>query len=151
VSCAAIRLARYNAENVKTESAQKAFSGLPSPGAAAAMVALLALHEDWRHSGYALWGLDWVSISRWVLTVAALALGLLMVSRLDYKHIFNVYVRRKRPPIHLIWLILILGLAWYSFELLLVLLTFTYVLSGPITTIIRRLRRRSDQPHLAPP
>jgi CDP-diacylglycerol--serine O-phosphatidyltransferase len=130
VSCAAIRLARYNAENVKSESAQKKFSGLPSPGAAAAVVALLALHEDLRHTGFVRWDVDWANVSRWVIAGSALVLGLLMVTRLDYVHVFNVYVRRKQPPWHL-FLVAGLGvLAWYWFELLLVVAAFGYVLSG---------------------
>jgi CDP-diacylglycerol--serine O-phosphatidyltransferase len=132
LSCAAIRLARYNAENIRTEAAQRAFSGLPSPGAAAAVVALLALHEHLRHTGFAAWGVNWPGVSRWIIALTAFAVGLLMVSRFDYVHVFNVYLARKRPPTHLVWLIVILGLGWYSFELLLVALTLAYVLSGPV-------------------
>ncbi|MFH1749146.1 MAG: CDP-alcohol phosphatidyltransferase family protein [Planctomycetota bacterium] len=138
VVCAAIRLARYNVENIQSESAQSAFSGLPSPGAAAAVIALLALHEHLRHTGFAGWGVDWANVSRWLIALTAFSVGLLMISRLDYVHVFNVYVRRKRPPTHLLWLIVILVGAWYSFELLLVALAFAYVLSGLILNIIRR-------------
>lgn len=137
-SCAAIRLARYNAENVKSEAAQRAFSGLPSPGAAAALAALLILHENLHDRHFAAWGVDWPSVLRWFMAVTAFAIGLLMVSRVDYVHMFNVYVRRKRPPTHLVWLIVILGLGWYSFELLLVVVAFGYVLSGPIRGYFRR-------------
>ena len=135
LSCAAIRLARYNAENIKTEAAQKAFSGLPSPGAAAAVAALLAYHEHVRQSEYTLWGINWPGDLRWVIALACFVLGLLMISRLDYVHVFNVYVRRKRPPTHLVWLIVILSLGWYSFELLLVVLAFGYVISGLIANV----------------
>lgn len=135
--CAAIRLARYNAENVKSEEGQRAFSGLPSPGAAAAIVALLALHERLRTSGFDVGGVDWPAVSRWLIAGASFALGLLMVSRLDYVHVFNVYFRRKHPPTHLVWLIVILGLGWYSFELLLVTLALGYVLSGIVLWLAR--------------
>lgn len=141
LSCAAIRLARYNAENVRAEAAQRAFSGLPSPGAAAAVVALLALHEHLRLTANATWGVDWANISRWVIAGTALAVGLLMVSRLDYVHVFNVYVGRKRPPTDLVWLILVLALGWYSFEALLVVLAFTYLASGIVLHLLRRGRR----------
>ncbi len=137
VSCAAIRLARYNAENVKSESAQKKFSGLPSPGAAAAVVALLALHEDLRHSGFDRWDVDWANVSRWVIAGSALILGLLMVTRLDYVHVFNVYVRRKQPPWHLFLLAGLAALAWYWFELLLVVAAFGYVISGLVMNVNR--------------
>ncbi len=53
-------------------------------------------------------------------------------------HVFNVYFRRKRPPAHLVWLIVIIGIAWYSFELLLVVLAFAYILSGIVVTLGRR-------------
>ena len=146
VSCAAIRLARYNAENVRSELAQHAFSGLPSPGAAAAVVALLALHEHLRHEGFTLWGVDWTSVSRWLIALTAFTVGLLMVSRLDYVHVFNIYVRRKHPPTHLVWLIAIIGLGWYSFELLLVVLAFAYVISGLILNWTQRSRVSATVP-----
>lgn len=144
VSCAAIRLARYNAENVKSEQAQKAFSGLPSPGGAAALIALLALHEQVRYAEFSLWGVDWLLAVRWVTMLTALGAGLLMVSRLDYPHLFNTYVRRKQPLSHLVWLIVILALAWFSFELLLVLLGLGYVLSGLVVNLWARFRRREE-------
>jgi len=140
-ACAAIRLARYNAENVKTEAAQRAFSGLPSPGAAAAVVALLVLHETLRDAeASAGWHVDWANVSRWAIAATAFVVGLLMVSRLDYVHVFNVYVGRRRPPTHLVWLIGILALGWYSFELLLDMLAFAYVFSGLLMYITRRGR-----------
>ena len=142
VGCAAIRLARYNAENVKTEAAQQAFCGLPSPGAAAAVVALLALHEHLRDTGFAGWGVDWANVSRWLIALTVFGVGLLMVSRLDYVHVFNVYIHRRHPPTHLVWLIVILGLGWYSFELLLVALASAYVFSG----LLLNLRHRSRKP-----
>lgn len=152
VVCAAIRLARYNAENVESEAAQHAFSGLPSPGAAAAVVALLALHEHLRQTGFAGWGVDWANVLRWLIALTAFGVGLLMVSRLDYLHVFNVYVRRKRPPTHLVWLIVILVLGWYSFELLLVVLAFGYVFSGLVLNLVRRARRSEpDVPEPADP
>jgi len=147
LSCAAIRLARFNAENIKSEEGQKVFSGLPSPGAAATIAALLALHEHLRSTGFDAWGVDWPSISRWVLAITAFVVGLLMVSRFDYVHVFNVYVRKRHPPTHLVWLVIVLGLAWKSFELLLVLLAFGYVISGLVFGWMRR-RGGTSSPHL---
>jgi CDP-diacylglycerol--serine O-phosphatidyltransferase len=146
VSGAAIRLARFNAENVHTEAAQKRFSGLPSPGAAAAVVSLLALHEHLRHIGFFGWGVDWANVSRWVIAATAFGVALLMISRLDYVHVFNVYVRRKRPPTHLVWLVIIMGIGWYSFELLLVVLAFAYVISGIVANIAHRRLAAEEHP-----
>jgi len=148
LSCAAIRLARYNAENIRSEAAQRAFSGLPSPGAAAVVVSLVALHEHLRSVSVAAAASGWLNLSRWLLAAAAFGVGLLMVSRVDYVHVFNVYLRRKHPPTRLIWLVVILGLGWKSFELLLVALAGAYVLSGPVAAAARLVRRR---PAAGPP
>lgn len=148
VSCAAIRLARYNAENVRDESAQKKFSGLPTPGAAAALIALLILHESLyaKELGGAatVWTVDWAGVVRWVIAVFTFGLGILMVSRLDYVHVFNMYVRRHHPPTHLVWLLVVVGLAWYSPPVLLVVLAYAYVISGLVLNIRRRRRRLAD-------
>ncbi len=142
LSCAAIRLARYNAENIKSESAQKHFSGLPVPGAAAAFVAMLVLHEDLIKPGDEGWdSADAAWVLRWIIPPVVFALGILMVSRLDYVHVFNVYVRRKQPPIHLVWLLLAIGIAFYSPQVLLVLAAFAYVFSGPLLGRKRQVKK----------
>lgn len=142
VSCAAIRLARYNAENVKEQDAQSSFRGLPVPGAAAALVALLVLHEDLVYEQAAALGVDWASVARYALGPAAFMLGLLMVSRLDYVHVFNEYFRRERPLIHLVWLVVLIGIGMFSPQILLLVLATVYVLSG----VVVRLARRSKSP-----
>lgn len=137
-SCAAIRLARYNAENVKTESSLRAFTGLPVPGAAAAVVSLLVLHEDLVHNARGTFLEQWAWAIRWSIGPVLFGLGLLMVSRLDYVHVVNVYVRRERPLSHLVWLVVLIGVGWYSFQVLLVVVSFTYVISGLVLNVMRR-------------
>jgi CDP-diacylglycerol--serine O-phosphatidyltransferase len=139
VSCAAIRLARFNAENIQDATTQKRFSGLPVPGAAAAVVAVMLLHADLLTISWPASAPDWAALARGGLGPLLFVLGLLMVSRLDYVHVFNVYVRRQHPPTHLVWLVAVVALAWYWMQILLVLLAFTYVLSGIVLSIRRRL------------
>lgn len=149
VSCAAIRLARYNAENISDESAQKRFSGLPSPGAAAAFAALLLLHEDLFY--FPPWGdTTWAYATRWVLGPAALCLGMLMVSRLNYVHFFNVYARREHPPTHLVWLLFAAAIGWFSPQILIVVLAYAYVLSGPLLSLLSARRRTAERVHATP-
>jgi len=143
VSCAAIRLARFNVENTADASVQKKFSGLPVPGAAAAMVALLVLHEDPAYTG------AWAVGVRAAIGGVAYVLGLLMVSRLDYVHVFNVYVRRRQPPTHLLWLLVIAAIGWYSTSLLLVVMAYAYLLSGLVLNW-RRLRPAGTTARAAP-
>jgi len=126
VSCAAILLARFNVENVKDESAQKKFSGLPVPGAAAGVVALLLLHEDVFYMSSA----DWAGAVRWAIGPAAFGLGLLMIGRVSYVHVVNIYLRREHPPSHLIILVVLIGIGWYSPQILMVVLASAYVFSG---------------------
>lgn len=130
VSCAAIRLARYNAENIEEESAQSRFRGLPTPGAAAMMVALFVLQADLAHGDAALFGLNLADALRRGMGVAAFLLGILMISRLDYVHVFNEYVRREHPPMHLVGLVILVGIGILSPQILLAVLATIYVLSG---------------------
>lgn len=148
ISCAAIRLARYNAENVQAESGTRKFSGLPTPGAAAVMVGLLAFHEHVVLIGGEALGVNWASVIRWALIPTAVVLGLLMVSRMDYVHVFNVYVRRDQPPIHLIAIVAALAIGWiFSLSGLITVLAVSYVLSGVVLNI---LRIRSSVPPAVP-
>lgn len=128
-SCAAIRLARYNAENVKSESAQRLFRGLPTPGAAAALIALILFHESLAqqprpNAVYGPLALR-LAIGAW-----AFVLGMLMISRLDYVHVMNVYARRDQPPAYLVGLVILIALLWYWPAIVLVVIAFVYVGSG---------------------
>ncbi|MHC4596343.1 MAG: CDP-diacylglycerol--serine O-phosphatidyltransferase, partial [Planctomycetota bacterium] len=46
MSCAAIRLARFNVENEEDETAHMSFVGLPSPAAAGVIVSLVIFHQE---------------------------------------------------------------------------------------------------------
>jgi CDP-diacylglycerol--serine O-phosphatidyltransferase len=151
VACAAIRLARYNAENVKDESGQRRFLGLPTPGAAAALVSLIFLHEDIAYSGPGPASI-WANSLRWVIAPVAFCLGMLMISRIENVHIFNVYFRREHPPVHLVWILVALGIWWFSPQILMVALAYTYVFSGILLNAQRwRRRRRAGTIRSAPP
>jgi CDP-diacylglycerol--serine O-phosphatidyltransferase len=145
VSCAAIRLARYNAENIQEEAAQKRFRGLPVPGAAAGMVAMLVLHEDLVFEQSMWLGIDWATGVRWAIGPVAFLLGILMVSRLDYVHVFNEYVHREHPPIHLVWLVLLVAIGFLSPQILLAVVATAYILSGVVLSLTRRRRKSSPE------
>ena len=139
VSCAAIRLARYNAENVKDESAQRKFSGLPSPAAAGAFAALLLLHEDLiQPPGAVEFGIDWARLLLWAIAPAIFGLGLLMVSRLNYVHVVNRYLKRDQPLFYLIGLVILGMLLWLYPQIMLVIIAYSYVLSGIVASLGRK-------------
>ncbi len=134
LSCAAIRLARYNVENVRDESGQRRFSGLPVPGAAGVVAALLILHEDYVGSpGFA----GWIRVCFGPLL---LALGLLMVGRIDYVHVFNLYARREQPPFHLVVMVVVLVALWWWTQEVLAVVALAYLFSGLVFGL------RSDPP-----
>jgi hypothetical protein len=65
-----------------------------------------------------------------------------MVSRLEHVHVFNAYVRREQPLMHLVWLVVIIGLALYWLQALLIGIAAAYVLSGLAMNLLRTIERR---------
>jgi CDP-diacylglycerol--serine O-phosphatidyltransferase len=72
----------------------------------------------------------------------AVVLGILMVSNLRYSHVLNQLVRGRRPVSHLVMVLLTLALAVVLREIILPVGFGAYALSGPVTGIWRRLRKR---------
>jgi len=92
MSCAIIRLARFNVENEEDESAHMSFMGLPTPAAAGVVVSLVILHQE---------ELPTVNVIVYALPFLALGMAALMVSRVRYPHVLNQYLRGKKPFAHL--------------------------------------------------
>ena len=128
---AALRLATYNVHaTLKTKSSSDRFSGLPSPGAAAALcVAVLFLKSRF--------GADEESLKlagRYLPFLAAF-LGLMMTSKVPYIHagkwLMSIRRNRKKLPLVLVAIAILIcfrmsGLAF---------LTGAYILSGPVLLI----------------
>ena len=134
--CAALRLARFNVETSPEESAHHGFKGLPSPGAAGAVISVILLHDHLDHAEM------WPRVAG-VLTRAypllTLAIALLMVSRIPYTHAVSSFFRR-RPIGHVVLLLLLLPLLIVYSELTLFFLAWAFVLSGPIRALFHRGR-----------
>ena len=133
LACAALRLARFNVEHASNSAAHTAFSGLPSPGAAVVLAALILLHE---HLGPAV--RPFLSES---LPFVALGLGLLMVSRVRYVHLANAYLRGRRPFEQVVALVFVLAFFWWYKELTLAVVVCAYAFSGPVVAVVGRFRR----------
>lgn len=101
ISCAAIRLARFNVENDENEAAHMSFAGLPSPAAAGVIISVVLFHQDQAP------GID---LLVYALPLLAFSVGILMVSRIRYPHVLNLYLRGKQPFDYLIRVLLALGL-----------------------------------------
>jgi len=151
LSCGALRLARFNVENVPDESAHFYFKGLPIPGAAAAVASLVLLldnlagiEQGWRSSPWLLAAIGTT------LPVVTLLAGLLMVSRFTYTHVVNHYIRGKRSFNYLVKLIIIALAAMVQPYLTLACVTTAYALSGPVGTLLNRSKAHQIPPSPPP-
>jgi CDP-diacylglycerol--serine O-phosphatidyltransferase len=124
ISCAAIRLARFNVENEEDESAHMSFIGLPTPAAAGVIVSLVIFHQEtmleFAGSGRLYAFIE--SALVYSLPLLMLGVAVLMVSRIRYPHILNQYIKGKKPFAHLIRVLLFLGLIIWSRQAALVLI-----------------------------
>jgi CDP-diacylglycerol---serine O-phosphatidyltransferase len=113
LSGAVIRLARFNVENEENEMAHMSFVGLPSPAAAGVVVSLIIFHQEQVPS---------LDVIIYALPLITLGVGVLMVSRVPYPHVVNVYLRGKKPFGSLIRGLLFLGLVWWNIQTAMVLI-----------------------------
>jgi CDP-diacylglycerol--serine O-phosphatidyltransferase len=133
--CAALRLARFNVENTHDESSHVWFKGLPSPGAAATVAALVTLYEEvLRRNHDSAYG----DVLLWIMPAITLAVGLLMVSRIRYAHLANRYLRGRHPLSMLFWVMLALAAFLVYPQLMLAAATTLYAASGPAGWLYRR-------------
>jgi CDP-diacylglycerol--serine O-phosphatidyltransferase len=141
ISCAAIRLARFNVENEEDESAHMSFMGLPTPAAAGVIVSLVIFHQE---------TLPTLAIIC-VLPFLALGISILMVSRIRYPHILNQYLRGKKPFSYLMRVLLLLAFVWWNIQVALVLIFCGFAANSfvrwlyfrvPISRSIAKLRHK---------
>ncbi|HZL37934.1 MAG TPA: CDP-diacylglycerol--serine O-phosphatidyltransferase [Tepidisphaeraceae bacterium] len=145
VSCAAIRLARFNVSNEHGEQHHFSFLGLPSPGAGAAVAGLVLMQQDlWEHAtltGSAL-AHHLSSVCVWLLPFVVLLSGLLMVSAIRYPHLINRHLRGRRSIGRLLMVLAALLLLVIVHRYTLGIATLAYVLWGLCSSSYLRLRRK---------
>jgi CDP-diacylglycerol---serine O-phosphatidyltransferase len=139
VSCAALRLARYNVSNEHGEQYHFSFLGLPSPGAAAAVAGLVSMQQYL--VGRAQWAAD---VCVGILPLVVLATGLLMISTIRYPHLINRYLRGKRPIGRLIAVVVGILVLIVAHQFAIGIFTVGYAFWGPINYGYWRLRRKSE-------
>lgn len=142
MSCAAIRLARFNVSNEHGEQHHYSFLGLPSPGAGAAVAAFILMHQDLYLHRSDSWVAGYLAtLCITLLPVVVLITGLLMVSTIRYPHLVNRYLRGRRSIGRLlavlIGLLLIISVHRYTLGIA----TLVYVFWGMATSSYRRLWR----------
>jgi CDP-diacylglycerol---serine O-phosphatidyltransferase len=154
-SCAAIRLARFNVSNEHGEQHHYSFLGLPSPGAAGAVVGFVLMQQDLRK-----WAIEnngspalhlLADICVYALPALVVVCGLLMVSAIRYPHVVNKYLRGRRPITRLLMGVVVILLLFVAHRYALAIGCAAYALYGPVMQFYLWSRRKSEttQPAVA--
>lgn len=140
MSCAILRLARFNVETTPDDSSHEEFKGLPSPAAAGFVAAFVLLY--WRLNG------DKPSsagdVLPRILPFVVLVAGLLMISRLRYVHMVNRLFKGHHPFAGLIEVLLVVLLIALNPQMTLFLAFFSYAAVGPVRYLRSRLGPRVE-------
>lgn len=137
VSGAALRLAKFNTQIDDPTIDKRYFYGLASPTAAALIAGTI-----WVFASYDLskaWG-------AWVLTIALIGVGLLMVSNVRYFSFKTLGVKRKVPFIAMPAMIMIFAMVLLEPAIVLLSMAATYTVSG-LAIELWHLKQHKKRPH----
>lgn len=137
--CCATRLARFNVKTTE-DSSLGAFSGLPSPGAGAALVAIPYCFQTQVTS----------ASETTLLMVYTLIIAAFMVLPVAYSSVKKIQLSDNDPRLVLVGLATVVALLWkFNNEMILVVAT-AYAWSGPIVHLLSRFKRDgSDKKNIA--
>lgn len=133
VACVALRLSKYNTSVILGKKDGPLFSGLPCPGAAAALCTVVLLYTS-----------DTVGLGNVLvlLPLYAVFVSILMISPIRYVHmgLWLPTVRRSPLRMALLLVVLAVGAVWPVYTLCAVVNGYT--LSGPVMALYRKIWRR---------
>jgi CDP-diacylglycerol--serine O-phosphatidyltransferase len=133
VICGALRLARFNIQKDSVDA--KFFNGLPIPAAACSIASLVLF------TGV----LGGIAGGKPIIIIIMIyVLSFLMVSTVNYPSFKEVNIRHRKPFNALVSIILIFTVIAYKPQVMLFIIMFSYVLSGPVVTFYRLHRKRSQ-------
>ncbi|WP_372865626.1 CDP-diacylglycerol--serine O-phosphatidyltransferase [Spongiibacter sp.] len=139
VSCAALRLARFNTQ---IDTADKNFfTGLASPAAAAVMagVVWVSAEEGWV-------GSDLPTELAVLVGVLMAFVGMLMIVNVRYNSFKGIDFKGRVPFVVMILVVLAFGLVSVDPARILLGLVLVYALSGPVQAIYRRAKGSASTP-----
>ncbi|VAV84393.1 CDP-diacylglycerol--serine O-phosphatidyltransferase @ Archaetidylserine synthase [hydrothermal vent metagenome] len=136
VVCGALRLARYNVEAPSVGS--KRFNGLPIPAAAAFIAATVLLFH---YIGQA-------QIPKHIaIPVIVYCLAFLMISNVKFHSFKELNFTKRMPFILLVGAVFLLILIAAEPQVMLFILTFGYVVSGPVMWIVGKRKKEVSYVH----
>jgi CDP-diacylglycerol--serine O-phosphatidyltransferase len=130
VTCGALRLARFNVQIASAE--KRYFIGLPIPAAADVIAATVLL--------FYFFGGEGAANKHILMPILIYAVAALMVSEVRYYSFKEIRFHHRHPFGVLLGLIMLLVLTIGAPEAMLFLIISGYALSGPVMTLVRRLR-----------
>jgi CDP-diacylglycerol--serine O-phosphatidyltransferase len=146
-ACAAMRLARFNAETDEDDDHMH-FSGLPSPAAAASIAGFAILFYTTRIASQEP-GKEWLAeldrVLQYILPFFTLLVAALMVSRIPYPHIVNQVFRGQRSFGHLVALVFALAAVMLVRGYAVAILCVLFVLVPPIKYLWQRLHQPATE------
>ncbi len=131
VTATALRLARFNIQSAGAD--KRYFVGMPSPAAASVLAAtVFAYPHGLRTSEQALLALAMVLVP-----------AFLMVSRIRFRSFKTINLSRRHSYMTLIAGAAVIAAIATHPQSVLVLMSYLYLLSGPVGLLVQRLRRRT--------
>ena len=132
---AALRLATYNVHAMLEKKSSDKFTGLPTPGAAAAICSIIIFYNT---------DLCPIGSLSLALPIYAAVLGLLMVSSFPYIHVGKWLFSMKRNKRRLVlFLIFFLVVCMFKITAVVVLINL-YIISGPVIALWNKLKSVSE-------
>jgi CDP-diacylglycerol--serine O-phosphatidyltransferase len=132
--CGIMRLARFNVQS----SEMKHFLGLPIPAAAGLVASLAHFYIKYK---------SWIFFQSkefpYVLVAMAALLGVMMISTIRYGSFKSLSVRKGNPRFNILLIALLIAGIWFLSHEVLLIFAFTYLLSGIIGTVRRKIWPRS--------
>ena len=132
VACAALRLARFNAQDNSGDN--RFFIGLPVPAAAGVIATLVMFDHHILRLGR--------EVKPFLILIMTLVLAFLMVSIIRYRSFKDVDFKKGRQFNYLVVAVLVLMLVAAAPQLTLFLLFVGYAVSGPLMPLIRILAKK---------
>jgi CDP-diacylglycerol--serine O-phosphatidyltransferase len=149
-ACAAMRLARFNVSNKHDAQHHFSFLGLPSPGAAAAVVGFVLLQQELYTLAHPKAPVDSLPTVYWLWVIATcllplvvLSTGLLMVSNIRYAHFTNRYLKGRRSFGRMITAVVVLLLLVVAHKYVIAAGTLFYAYAGVTAWLWYRMRRKA--------
>jgi len=136
VSCGAFRLARFNLQARKLD--KRYFVGLPTPAAAAVIASFALLMSESPFAVLIKQESSFRQATSALVVVALYLLSFLMVSKLRYRSLKGIEIKKRQPFTILIGLTLFLLIIASYPSIALFAISFAYMASGLLRPIVRR-------------